>query len=56
MFLVEADYLIDFMSRSEEHRAPLMDAFRLNFKDASFSSGGKAASILHDESHGVALI
>lgn len=56
MFLTDGDVLQHVVGGAQRHRSPLMDALWLDVQDVLVASGGHAACLLNDVSHGVALV
>lgn len=56
MFFVDRDILLYIIRGAQNYRSPLVDWVRLNVQNVHGSSCCHTSSLLHDKSHGVALI
>lgn len=56
MLLADGKVLLHVVGRPQDHRDPLVDGGGLDVQDVDGASGGHASGLLHDVSHGVALV
>lgn len=56
VLLADGEVLLHVIGRSQDHRDPLVDGGGLDVQDVDRAGGGHASGLLHDVSHGVALV
>lgn len=56
VLLADGKVLLHVVGRPQDHRDPLVDGGGLDVQDVDGAGGGHASGLLHDVSHGVALV